>query len=100
MQAAQLFPQMLWIAAGIQQRAKSHVAADARKAIKISEFHGSTPPRGRAKTARNVSDGSNSIVSAALWGVKSGMAMPPLPHFPGSAESKRLGGECNWICRF
>src|SRR6266851_3867867 len=101
LQAAQLLAQTHEIAAGVEQRAESHVAADARKAIKICEFHGSTPPRGNVRPARNVSDGSISIVSAALRGVKSRMATPPpSPPFPGSAESKRLKRHSSWICTF
>ncbi len=43
LQAAQPALQVFNVAAGIQQRAKSHVTANARKAVKIREFHGSTP---------------------------------------------------------
>src|SRR5712672_3523734 len=64
LQATQVAAKLLDIAARVQQRAERHVAANARKAIKIRQFHGSTPqpwqPRGAAaKPARNVSDGSN-----------------------------------------
>src|SRR6266852_3731870 len=101
LQAAQLRAKLREVAAGVEERAKSHVAANARKAIKIGEFHGSTPPRGTVRPARNVSDGSISILSATLWGVKSWRATtPPPPHFPGSAESKGVGGRSNWICTF
>src|ERR1700687_400199 len=101
LQAAQVRAELREVAARVEERAESHVAADARKAIKIRQFHGSTPPRGFLRAAKNVSVGSISILSAAVWGVKSRMvAPPPSPHFPGSAESKGLAGQCNWICTF
>src|ERR1700732_3736555 len=76
---------MLQVAAGIEQRAESHVAANARKTIKISEFHGSTPqswqPGAVLPSPQEMSDGSISIVSAALRGVKSAMGSPLPPTF-------------------
>src|ERR1700687_5823362 len=76
LQAAQVRAELGKVAAGVEERAESHVAAGARKAIKIRQCHGSTPPRGSLRAARNVSVGSISILSAALRGVKSRMATP------------------------
>src|SRR6266852_8043862 len=93
LQAAQLCTELREVAAGVEERAKSHVAANARKAIKIGEFHGSTPPRGTVRPARKVSDGSISILSATLWGVKSWRATtPPPPTFPDLRNLKDLEG--------
>src|SRR6266478_1037732 len=98
-QAAQFLSELRDVAASVEERAESHVPADARETIKIREFHG-TPPRGSLRAAGKVSVGSISILSAAVWGVKSRIATPPPPHLPGSAESKGLTGPCDWICTF
>src|SRR5580704_16710514 len=76
LQTPQLASQVLEVAARVQERAESHVAADARKAVKIRQFHGSTSQSWQSRDtafrpARNVSDGSISILSAAPRGVKS-----------------------------
>ena len=46
LQAAQLGTKMVQGTAGVHQRAERHVPANARKTIKISEFHGIPPPNG------------------------------------------------------
>src|SRR6266849_2183270 len=44
LEAAEFRAEMFHVAAGVNQGAKRHVAANARKTIEISEFHG-MPPR-------------------------------------------------------
>ena len=45
-EAAELGAKMFEVAAGVNERTKGHVAANARKTVKISEFHGMPLPDG------------------------------------------------------
>src|SRR5216684_4345523 len=58
LQAAQLRAEVREVTARVEERAESHVAADARETIKIREFHGHTPPRGSLRVARMCPSGA------------------------------------------
>jgi hypothetical protein len=57
------------VAAGVNQGAERHVAANARKTIEISEFHG-MPPCGWDSRLKRLSAGCRLILSAEGKGVK------------------------------
>src|SRR6267143_3424842 len=69
LKGAQFRAEMFHIAAGVHQGAERHVTANARKTIKISEFHG-TPPCGWDCRLKGLSAGCRLILSAEAGCVK------------------------------
>src|SRR6266403_3810066 len=71
LQAAEFSAEILHIAAGVNQGAERHVAANARKTVEISEFHGMLPCAPDCRLKR-LSAGCRLILSAEGKGVKRG----------------------------
>src|SRR2546423_6497702 len=69
-QSAQIGAKVLEIAARIDERAKGHVSADARKTVKIGEFHGNRRRAVGPPLERIAPPGCKLIVSALRRGVK------------------------------
>src|SRR5215470_13897153 len=70
LKSAKFRAEMLDRAAGIDQRTERHVAANARKTIKIREFHREKPPHGRTSSSNCLSAGFRLILSAQTISVK------------------------------
>src|SRR6267154_1714776 len=69
LEASQFGAEVFDAAACVNQRAERHVAANARKTIEISEFHG-MPPRGWDCRLKRLSAGCRLILSAGAECVK------------------------------
>src|SRR5215472_8816717 len=69
-EAAKFRPQVLDRATRIHQGPKCHVAADAGKTVKISQFHRKKPPTGGTSSRNCRSVGFQLILSAAKLSVK------------------------------
>src|SRR5215470_9644442 len=77
LQGAEFRAQMLNGTAGIDQSAEGHVAADARKTVKIRKFHGMAAERWDFQASNCLSAGCKLILSAQPKSVKPGSGNRP-----------------------